>query len=270
MKKIFIFSSLLFLFIFSSFISVNIKATTNLNNIVLSNPDVYDDKIIMELNIIIDNDIIVRSDGRFQLLYWNLEEVLQDDYFIVDLGKDYRILILDTNKQFFRLWDYTDQLIFKWVVGQPGYVLMADGQFENNKISGSDYYFYLVIEAEDDIESMLFEEYMRGYTQGKNDFYDSRYNSGYNDAINELEEGNIIYDDIFNNGRSKGRQEIINEQGGLRMQIIDFLPGVLGSIFLFFLTVSQIGFFGITILDLLGLAFMVGALVFVIRFFFKG
>src|SRR5690554_4938134 len=94
--------------------------------------------------------------------------------------------------------------------------------------------------------------YDYGYEYGMNDY-------GYDDN------GIIIPgQNAYDLGYSRGTQE----SGELKANIIDFVPGVLGAIFMFFFQLGQIGILGITILDILGIIVLISGLIFLIKFFF--
>lgn len=117
-----------------------------------------------------------------------------------------------------------------------------------------------------------------GYNDGYNDGLDDGYNDGYDygeavgysDGYDDSKEqygyydkgeyytGNYAYNKGFNEGADTN----------IKADIINFVPGVLGAIFMFFFQISQIGILGITILDVLGLLVLISALIFVIKFFF--
>jgi len=103
------------------------------------------------------------------------------------------------------------------------------------------------------------------FTRRKNDF---GYHEGYNDAKNEFgydDNGTIIPgENAYDLGYSRATQE----SGELKANIIDFVPGVLGAIFMFFFQLGQIGILGITILDILGIIVLISGLIFLIKFFF--
>lgn len=267
-KKYVILSLTLFL---SVMLSLGIRK--ELNAAVITNLRLYDSNYIsIDDEVIVIQGLVLPEYGSSTSLGDMVDvAITQGNEYYVPLEEDRLYVILNSNNNITHYLGYGFNSLD---IGDTGFIygvglrnnnpnldigFMKPNDFTTTKKLG-----YIV-------EGLLYdyvssEAYNKGLEVGRNE--------GYIDGLNEILEdylpGGIEYEAIYNAGVGKGRQEIINEQGGLRMKIIDFLPGVLGSIFLFFLTVSQIGFFGITILDLLGLAFMVGALVFVIRFFFKG
>lgn len=125
-------------------------------------------------------------------------------------------------------------------------------------ISGSgiivedDLYTYLTNYVDTVISNRIDNAYQDGYNNAKNEF-------GYNDN-GIIIPGESAYD--------KGYNKATQESGSIKASIINFVPGVLGAIFMFFFQLGQIGILGITILDILGILVLIAGLIFVIKFFF--
>lgn len=99
--------------------------------------------------------------------------------------------------------------------------------------------------------------------------YKDIYDLGYNNALNEYEDyTNMLVQDAFDAGFDEGKSVGILESGELKADIINFIPGVLGSIFMFFFQIGQISLLGISILDILGILVLISGLIFLIKFFF--
>src|SRR5690554_344428 len=119
-----------------------------------------------------------------------------------------------------------------------------------------------------DTDDVYSQGYKYGYDDGLDDGYDNGYYYGYQAGKNEFgyDDNGIIIpgESAYDLGYSRGTQE----SGELKAQIIDFVPGVLGAIFMFFFQLGQIGILGITILDILGIIVLISGLIFLIKFFF--
>ena len=145
----------------------------------------------------------------------------------------------------------TEEKILTNINNNPNYELSIS-DFRNRYYSRNDLYNYLTDYVDIIISNRVDYAYQRGYDNGKIDYgYD------YNGTI-------IPGQNAYDNGYAKG----IQESGDLKAQIINFVPGVLGSIFMFFFQIGQIGILGITILDILGIIVLISGLIFLIKFFF--
>lgn len=99
---------------------------------------------------------------------------------------------------------------------------------------------------------------------------ESGFNAGYDKGYNEAKDSYAYVDNgeyyTGNYAYNKGYNDGVDTD--VKAEIINFVPGVLGAIFMFFFQLGQIGILGITILDVLGLLVLISALIFVIKFFF--
>ncbi len=146
----------------------------------------------------------------------------------------------------------TEEKILTNINNNPNYELSILAISGSGIIVESDLYDYLTDYVDTIISGRIDYAYQRGYDNGKIDYgYD------YNGTI-------IPGQNAYDNGYAKGTQE----SGDLKAQIINFVPGVLGSIFMFFFQLGQIGILGITILDILGIVVLISGLIFLIKFFF--
>src|SRR5690554_1358082 len=138
----------------------------------------------------------------------------------------------------------------------------------------------------DDVYSRAYENGKQaGYEEGRSDYgeyfppgspdgmngwysFQDGYDYGYEYGMNDYgyDDNGIIIpgENAYDLGYARGTQE----SGELKAQIIDFVPGVLGAIFMFFFQLGQIGILGITILDILGIIVLISGLIFLIKFFF--
>lgn len=138
----------------------------------------------------------------------------------------------------------------------------------------------------DDVYSQAYNKgYDKGYDEGRSDYgeyfppgssdgmsgwysFQDGYDYGYEYGMKDYgynDNGIII---PGQNAYDKGYAIGIQESGELKTEIINFVPGVLGSIFMFFFQLGQIGILGITILDILGIIVLISGLIFLIKFFF--
>lgn len=134
----------------------------------------------------------------------------------------------------------------------PRYALNVLGINGSGLIVQTDLYEYLNSYVETIISGRINYAFQSGYDDAKNEF-------GYN------YNGTII---TGNSAYLTGYQTAIEESGNTKTSIINFIPGVLGAIFMFFFQIGQIGILGITILDVLGILVLISSLIFIIKFFF--
>lgn len=133
-------------------------------------------------------------------------------------------------------------------------------------------------------------DYYKGYNNGFNAGYQSGFQNGafkygyYDDVNNKIysadEYNDLVYDNIwddgftygydlgFDTGYNEGKFDGLNEND-LNFKIMNFLPGILGVIFMFFFQITSIEFMGISLLQVLSVVLSVAAVYLLIKFFLK-
>lgn len=154
--------------------------------------------------------------------------------------------------------------------------------FFYNDFNDDDYFiaydYNYITNLNDSLSRDIIDAYNTGFRNGKDKGLDEGLEIAkdmYADGYDEAKRDYAYYDsdsDTYISARAYGLirfQEGLGEGDSLELQIYNFLPGVLGSIFLFFFQIASIKFMGISLLSIISLVIGVAAIVFLIRFFLK-
>lgn len=113
--------------------------------------------------------------------------------------------------------------------------------------------------------------YNKGYDFGYDEGYDEGYDLGFSDARDDY---GIFYNNewwkALNWGNKRFNEGVLEgETSDLSLRIYNFLPGILGAIFMFFYTIFSIEFLGVSLMQILGILLTIGGAYLIIRFFLK-